>query len=197
MDRIILASASSGRRQLFDKYFKEFTVSISDFDETAVNSGSPSELTRLLALGKAQEVSGKYPSDFVTGFDTLVVCEGRILGKPADKGEAKEILRFLSGRPQSVFSGYAVINRGRGISFSGAAETILDFKKIDGNFIEDYVSSHPVTRYAGAYAVQEKDELVSIISGSFDNVIGAPMEELLECLLKSGFPRDILRKPVI
>lgn len=197
MDRIILASASSGRRQLFEKYLKEFTVSISGFDETAVNSGSPAELTRLLALGKAQEVSGKFPSDFVTGFDTLVVCEGRILGKPAGKDEAEEILRFLSGRRQSVFSGFAVVNRNRGVSASGAGETVLDFKEIDGDYISGYVSGHPVTRYAGAYAVQEKDELVSIISGSFDNVIGAPMEELLECLLKSGLPGNILRMPVI
>ncbi len=197
MDRIILASASMGRKQLFKKYFTRFKVSVSDFDESSIKADNPAELTRILALNKALRVSEKFPLDFVIGFDTVVVCEGIIIGKPSDPEEARKILRFLSGKPQSVFSGYAVINRRRNVEASGVGETVLNFKSIDDKFISDYVSDHRVTKYAGGYAVQDRDEFISIVKGSFDNVIGAPMSELIVCLRKSGLPGDILRKGVI
>ncbi len=194
MDRIILASASTGRKQLFNEYFKEFIVSVSDFNEKAVKEDEPAELTRLLALKKAASVAEKYTSDFVTGFDTVVVCEGRLIGKPSGREEACELLSFLGGRSQTVFSGYAVINRNRNVEISGTGETVLNFKILDENFISEYVMNHPVTMYAGGYAVQERDEFISIVKGSFENVIGAPMKELIECLVKSGLPHDILKK---
>lgn len=194
MNRIILASASIGRKRLFEKYFTEFTVCVSDFDESSVQNSSPSELTRLLALYKSGSVAEKFPSDFVVGFDTVVVCEGKILGKPADLNEARKILRFLSGKKQSVLSGYAVILRGKGIEISGVGETVLLFKKLTDEFIENYIREHPVTKYAGAYGVQDKDELIQIIKGGFDNVIGAPMDEIIAHLKKAGAPEGLFKK---
>lgn len=193
MDRIVLASASTGRKRLFEKYFTSFIISVSDFDESGVGGGDPAGMTRLLAINKAGLVSGKFPSDFVAGFDTVVVCEGRILGKPSGPDEAGEILRFLSGKSQSVLSGYSVINRKRNIEISGVGVTVLNFKRIDEEFIKDYISNNPITRYAGGYAVQDKDGLVEILSGSFDNVIGAPMDELIESLRKAGAPEGVFK----
>jgi septum formation protein len=194
MDRIVLASASTGRKTLFEKYFTSFIISVSDFDENSVSDGDPAELTRLLALNKTRLVSQRFPSDFVAGFDTVVVCEGKILGKPSGPDEAGEILRFLSGKSQSVLSGYSIINRNRNIEISGVGVTVLDFKRMDEEFIKDYIYNNPVTRYAGGYAVQDKDGLVEIVSGSFENVIGAPMDELVGCLRKAGAPEGVFKK---
>jgi septum formation protein len=193
MNEIILASASIGRKRLFEKYFTEFTISVSDFDESSVQNVSPSELTRLLALYKAGSVSDKFPSDFVIGFDTVVVCEGKILGKPADLNEARQILRFLSGKKQSVLSGYAIIRLDKGIEISGVGETVLLFKNLTDEFIEGYIREHPVMKYAGAYGVQDKDELIQIIKGGFDNVIGASMDEIIAHLKKVGLPGRLFK----
>jgi len=194
MDGIILASASTGRRDLFKKYFYDFTISISNFDENSIECKNPKEYVRILALKKAEIISEKFPKEFVIGFDTIVLCEGKILGKPADIEEGKKMLRFLSGKKQRVLSGYAVIHKEKKFNKSGVAETILLFKELSDEFIEEYTTTHPVTRFAGGYGIQNKDDFISIITGSFDNVIGAPMKEVIELLLEGGMKKKVLRK---
>jgi septum formation protein len=197
MDDLILASASEGRKKLFEKYFKSFQVSTSDFDERSVYISDPFELSRILACQKAIDVSERYPDDFVIGFDTIVLCEGRIIGKPGDKAEAKRLLSFLSGKRQSVISGYALINLSKDIEITGVGVTDLFFKVLDDKFISEYVEANPVTKYAGGYGVQDRDELVTILEGSFDNVIGAPMEEVALNLKRAGLPEAFFRPMVI
>lgn len=197
MDNLILASASQGRRKLFEKYFTSFKISVSGFDEKSVYLSDPAELTRILACCKASDISAKFPDDYVAGFDTIVLCQGRVIGKPADNEEAKAMLRFLSGKRQSVLSGYSLINLSRGIDIAGIGTTDLFFKEIDGEFIDGYVDAQPVTKYAGGYAVQDSDGLITIEKGSFDNVIGAPMKEVVENLKKAGLPLEVFRPDVI
>lgn len=193
MNRVVLASASIGRRDLFKKYFKDFKISISNFDECTIECDDPLEYARVLALKKAEHVAVKFPEDFVVGFDTIVICKGKILGKPVDIEEGKRMLRFLSGKEQRVISGYAVINKQKQFKKSRFAETLLLFKELSEEFIEEYTINHPVTCFAGGYGIQDKDDFISIIKGSLDNVIGAPMKEVIEMLLEAGMNKSLLK----
>lgn len=193
MNNIILASQSTGRKGLFEKTFTSFEIHVSDIDESRIDTNDPAKLTEELAYLKAEVVAFIYPDDFVVGCDTVVACEGKILGKPKDIEEARKMLHYLSGREQSVFSGYAVIQRNKAFKVSGYSETLLLFKKLSDSFIEEYVHTHPVTRFAGGYGVQNNDEFIKVISGSFDTIVGAPMEEIVGVLLENGLSKELLK----
>ncbi len=186
---MILASQSIGRQQLFEQTFGKgnFEVRVSEVDEEGVKSqvSDPHELTRRLAVLKAAAV-GQNVSDGVFGFDTVVVCEGNLLGKPATKEEAKIMLAFLGGKEQQVISGWAFIYMSKGVFQSGAETTHLFFHPMTTQEIDSYVAQHPVTRFAGGYGVQDKDDLVEILSGRMDTVIGAPMNRVVEAWENAG-----------
>jgi septum formation protein len=193
MNEIILASASTGRKKLFDQYFTRFQTFVSDVDESQVIENKAEILTEKLAVLKAREVSLRFPDDYVFGFDTVVTCEDRILGKPSDIEEAKKILRFLSGKNQVVHSGYAVIHKAGGVEISGVGETVLFFKELTDSFINDYVMNHPVTRFAGGYGVQDNDRLIDILSGDMDTVVGAPMADVIRKIKLIDIPDGLIK----
>lgn len=197
-NRIILASASIGRKMLFENTLREFLIEISHVDEESFTHEDPRELPRILAEAKAKEIAQHFPSDYVMGFDTIVLCENRIIGKPRDKKEAKEMLCFLSGKRQSVVSGYAFLNEEKGIFESGKEETILFFSPLFETFIEEYVNTHPVTRFAGGYAIQNDDRFIHIEEGSCDVIVGAPMEKVISFLIREGMQHLLLseKKPL-
>lgn len=184
MNRIVLASASIGRKKLFQEAFTDFVTSVSNIDESRIKMDDPRELTKRLALLKARTISKFYPDDFVIGFDTVVVCDNQVVGKPKDKDEAKAFLKFLSGKKQSVITGFCILNQKRTVEIVDSDETILHFRELDDAFINDYVSRKPVTKFAGAYGVQDDDDFIDIEEGDFDNVVGAPMHKIL------GFLKD-------
>ncbi|NPV38896.1 Septum formation protein Maf [Brevinematales bacterium NS] len=194
-NRIILASASIGRKMLFEQTVRDFVIEISDVDEERFSHEDPRELPRILAEAKGQVISQRFPDDYVFAFDTIVLCEGKIIGKPKDKEEAKAFLRFLSGKRQSVISGYAFFHQNKHIAESGAEETILSFAPLSEEFIENYVNSHPVTRFAGGYAIQNDDQFIHIEKGSFDVIVGAPMDRVIAFLKKEGLEKRLLRIP--
>jgi septum formation protein len=195
MNEIILASASIGRKRLFQQYFSHFITSPSHIDETKVKLDDPRELTKKLAFFKSMAISKFYQNDFVIGLDTVVVCEGKIVGKPKDLPEAKEMLRFLSGKRQSVITGFCIINRAKDIIINEYAETVLYFKQLSDDFIEVYVKSHPVTKFAGGYAAQDNDDFIDIEHGDIENVIGAPMEMIITILREHGISKTFFRNP--
>ncbi len=186
MNRVVLASKSVGRKKLFEKYFKDFIICVSDIDED-IPEKSPAKLVEKLSIAKAEKVSENYPDDFVFGFDTVVVCKGQIIGKPATKEEAKDYLNFLSGKFQSVYSGFCIINRKENIKKSGYSRTVLKFKKLSREWIDDYAEKNNVTLYAGGYAIQENDKFIKIIYGDRDVIIGAPMKKILKMKFLKNF----------
>lgn len=188
MNRIVLASASIGRKKLFQEAFTDFVTSVSNIDESRIKMDDPKELTKRLALLKARTISKFYPDDFVIGFDTVVVCENQVVGKPKDRDEAKAFLKFLSGKKQSVISGFCILNQKRAVEIVDCDETILLFKALDDAFINDYVNRKPVTKFAGAYGVQDDDDFIEIEEGSFDNVVGAPMMKILNYIKDYKLP---------
>ena len=193
MNEIVLASASIGRKKLFQKYFTDFKVSVSNIDESKIKITEPRELTKRLAYLKSTAISKFYHDDFVIGFDTVVLCDGQILGKPKTKEEAKEVLRFLCGKEQDVITGYSIINLKKKLDVNEFCETRLFFKQLSDEFIMDYVSNHPVTKFAGGYGVQDNDSLVDVMDGDFENVIGAPMHTIISILKKHGLSKQHLK----
>ncbi len=190
MNKIILASGSIGRKRLFRRDFGDaFRISVSHIDEDKIHAQNPEELVKKLAFLKAHKVAIVYKDDYVIGFDTIVLCEGKIIGKPRNKMEARDVLRSLSGKPQTVISAYAILQLEKEIKIIDIAKTELILKEMDDAFIYEYTDSHPVTRYAGGYGVQDHDGLVDILDGDMDTIIGAPMTRIRAELEKLGVIR--------
>lgn len=180
---IILASQSPRRRELLRGMGLKFRIIPSDCDESN-NYARPSALVRNLALRKAKTVAAKHPEALVIGSDTIVVCKGRILGKPKDQKDALRLLALQNNSWQSVYTGVAVICGGK--EYAGYEVSRCRARKLS---IEELtVLSHKHHDKAGAYAVQDDDDrFIKKIVGPRDNVVGLPCGLLTELLAKAGF----------
>jgi septum formation protein len=175
---IILASESPRRKELIKKITKEFTVIPANIDESQLHIPAcdlPGELSKL----KAYDVFAKYPNDKVLACDTVVICDGEIMGKPHTKERAKEMLHKLSGRKHVVISGYTIISKEKEVTRT--VRTYVYFNKLSDELIDKYIATGSPMDKAGAYGIQDREfELVNHIEGSFDNVIGLPTEDILQ-----------------
>ena len=173
---IILASESPRRRELIKKITKEFTVIPANIDESVLHIPAcdlPGELSKL----KAYDVFAKYPNDKVLACDTVVIIDGKILGKPHSKEEASKMLHELSGRKHVVISGYTIISKEKEVTRT--VRTYVYFNKLSDELIDAYIATGSPMDKAGAYGIQDQEfDLVSHIEGSFDNVIGLPTEDI-------------------
>ncbi len=172
---LILASQSPRRRELMKYITDEFTVKVSDVDETLPSGITPSEAVLYLSRIKAEPF--KNENDTVIGADTVVAIDSEILGKPANKGDAADMLRKLSGRTHSVFTGVTVIKDGKTHSFF--CETKVKFFKLSEEEICKYIATGEPLDKAGAYGIQGYGSLlVERIDGDYFNVVGLPVSRL-------------------
>ena len=178
--KLILASVSPRRRELLSALC-EFELQPSRFDETG--EGSAEQVVLLNARGKAKEVFSRFPGCTVLGADTVVALDGKILGKPKDEEDAKRMLRMLSGRVHSVFTGVCLVDENGVIE--RVVETKVLFKTLSEKFIEEYVLSGTPMDKAGAYGIQD-GLVVASYEGSYSNVMGLPMEAVEEMLKVKG-----------
>ncbi|MGL4676329.1 MAG: Maf family protein [Brevinema sp.] len=186
MNNIILASGSEGRRELFNQEFGDhFIVYTSGISEEGLEDLQAQEIVTQLAQRKSLTAIKKFPNDFIFAFDTIVVCENKILGKPSTITEAQEMLNFLNNKKQFVWTGYAFYYQDAHYYGAVSSELILT---ISNQEIQEYISKYPVTLFAGAYAVQKEDTNITMISGSMDIVIGAPMNLVKEFLNQNKNP---------
>ena len=187
MSRIILASASPRRRELLERLsLPELIIRPAREEERMPDTDDPAEIVRTLSRQKAEEVARDFEkSDVIIAADTIVWFEGRALGKPKDAANAASMLRRLSGRTHSVFTGVCVIS---GDSLlSEAEESLVRFRQMSEKEIASYVASGEPMDKAGAYGAQGLGGLfVERIEGSFSNVIGLPMCRLGNMLKKVG-----------
>lgn len=182
---IILASASPRRKELLSFITEDFTVSVSDADETTDPSKTPEETVKELARIKGEAVFPKFPEDTVIAADTVVVTDDKILGKPADKEDAFAMLRALSGRSHYVYTGVFVKSKDKEISF--AEKTEVRFFDLSDEEINGYIATNEPFDKAGAYGIQGKGSiLISSISGDYFNVVGLPVARLNRELKKHG-----------
>jgi len=173
---IILASQSPRRRELLAKIAPVFTVEVSDTEELKA-AESPAELVRQNALAKAIAVAKNHPEAVVIGADTVVALGNSMMGKPRDLEEAFAMLRKLAGRTHSVFTGVAVLGKGREVSY--CEESRVTFKALNDSEIRAYLQLVNVLDKAGAYALQEHGEMLAeSVTGEPENVIGLPLKRL-------------------
>ncbi|MCI8497644.1 MAG: septum formation inhibitor Maf [Clostridiales bacterium] len=185
MKPIILGSASPRRKELFSRITPQFEVFPADCDETVQEGMKPDEAVRLLACRKAQAVAERFPQAAVVGADTIVVLDGRILGKPDGREEAARMLRTLSGRRHQVLTGVSVICEGKQQSF--VEQTQVEFYELSDEEIEGYLCTGEPMDKAGAYGIQGFGALlVREISGDYYNVVGLPLAHTARLLQKMG-----------
>jgi septum formation protein len=195
---IILASASPRRSELLKQVGFEFEIIPSQADEREIAGESPEEHVIRLSLDKAREVSTRDDIDgrWVIGSDTIVLRDTEILGKPADKEDAARMLRSLSGRTHQVLSGYAILDRGTGENRTAAVTTRVTFRSLTDAEITGYIATGEPTDKAGSYAIQGLGAfMVSRIEGSYSNVVGLPLCEVVQALETLGAPVPVLQQP--
>lgn len=183
---LILASASPRRRDLLKQVGLTFSVVPSAIDESMVCTECPAAHVRRLSEAKAADIAQRYPQSWILGADTIVFINGNILGKPANPADARKMLRQLSGATHKVLTGYSLMNQTLHRSFSDTIGTEVEFKNLTENEIKWYIDTGEPFDKAGGYAIQGIGSfLVKRISGSFTNVVGLPLCEVIETFKKA------------
>jgi len=183
---LILASASPRRRELLTRITGDFEVVAPLVSECT--SGDAAGRVLASACAKARDVASRR-AGVIVGADTLVVVDGEVLGKPSSRSDASRILRRLSGREHSVFTGLCVLSSPAGLERTAVEETLVRFRDLGWDEITDYVSSGEPDGKAGAYAIQgQAAHFVERIDGDYTNVIGLPLSRLVLLLREVGLP---------
>ncbi|MBW2569595.1 MAG: septum formation inhibitor Maf [Deltaproteobacteria bacterium] len=184
---LILASKSPRRRYLLEQAGISFSVIPSNFDESTVSLSSPEVYVKVLAEKKADEVSKKHPERWVVGADTIVLIDSIVLGKPGSRDEARDMLKSLAGQTHQILTGYCICCKTKKRCFSETIKTDVLFKNLSDEEIEWYIHTKEPFDKAGAYAIQGFGTfLVKSINGSYTNVVGLPVCEIVEFLIKEG-----------
>lgn len=177
---LILASQSPRRRELLGLFRRPFIIRVADIDEAMDPSLPPYDEVARVSRAKAEAVS-RQADDIVVAADTIVVCEGRTLGKPHSEAEAAEMLRLLSGRDHQVMTGMTVL-RGEA-SVTCTEVTDIHFRPLSEKEIESYIATGEPMDKAGAYGIQGGAALFAQrMVGDYYNVMGLPVCRLYEIL---------------
>jgi septum formation protein len=190
-DTLILASGSQRRKQLLKECGIRFKAVLHSFDEDSLIIKNPVKLAEQLSYYKAKSVADKkgFNENFVLGVDTIVAVNNKILGKPANKDQAAQFMKILSGRKHKVISGVSIINNKKSIKLIRSDTSIVEFIKINEKFLNYYLDNNLWRGYAGGYAIQESifNFMVKKINGSFSNIVGLPVNVLYQMLQEIHF----------
>ncbi len=179
MKSFVLASGSPRRRELLAQLGVDPIIWASDIAENNSSNERPESMAMSLALQKALEASSKFQNDIVLAADTIVVVDGRVMGKPKDNDEAYDMLKDLSGRSHEVITGFAIIDNSENTKVVEYEKTLVTFRTLDHERIMAYIDSGEVLDKAGAYGIQGKGALlVEKIEGCYFNVVGLPLSRL-------------------
>ena len=185
--RLVLASASPRRRELLaglGVHFDVVTAQVTEHEEAATD---PRVMVAHNAALKADWVAARHPEALVIGADTTVFIDGHALNKPADGVEARAMLRRLSGRTHTVFTGLAVRCAATGLAIDEGVASEVTFKPLDEPTIEAYLARVHTLDKAGGYAIQEHPELIIAgYQGSWTNIVGLPVETMKQILTRCG-----------
>ena len=177
----ILASASPRRQDLLRSVGLKFKTIPAHVNEEYLAGESPRKHVRRLSRDKAMAIAPKNPDAWVLGADTIVVIDSLILGKPKNIKQAREMLERLSGREHKVFTGFTLARNATKIYKTKVISSAVLFKKISAEEMEWYVSCDEPYDKAGGYAAQGRGaSFIKSIRGSYTNVIGLPLCEVLE-----------------
>jgi septum formation protein len=187
--QIVLASGSPRRKEMLEKLGIEIAVIPSNAAEDELPGETPEEHVVRLSIDKAKEVAERedVAGHWFIGSDTIVLQNKNILGKPTDNENAAEMLRSLSGSEHQVLSGYAIIDRQTREIVADVVATDVRFRQLTESEIAGYIASGEPMDKAGAYAIQGMGGVfVESINGSYNNVVGMPLCQVVEILKQMG-----------
>ncbi|MFA6513897.1 MAG: nucleoside triphosphate pyrophosphatase [Patescibacteria group bacterium] len=187
MKKIILASTSPRRKELFERLRLPFVIEAPDYEEDMTLKMPPQKLAQFLSYGKAMSVAKKHKSGVVIGADTFVVLNNKLLGKPKNKAEAKKMLENLSGKRVDILTGLTIIDIASSKKVSFTDITKVYIKKLTEKEIDNYIKSGEPLDKAGAFAIQGLGAvIIKRIEGDFLGSMGLPLFVLAKELKKIG-----------
>jgi len=187
LKKFILASASPRRATLLHNLGLDFATVPADIDESIQPEEEPVDAVMRIARAKSGAVSNHHPDSIVIAADTVVVCKGQILGKPADDREAFSMLSMLSGAEHQVITGLSVLDTATGQGEVDYELTRVWFRELENEEIKAYIASGEPRDKAGAYGIQGLAALfVAGIDGCYYNVVGLPLSRLYLMLKRQG-----------
>jgi septum formation protein len=184
---VILASKSPRRKEILEEFGFKFKVEAKETLEKSEKE-NPKDFVMEIALEKAMAVAEENYMEWIVAADTVVVHNNKILGKPKNEEEAKEVLKSLSSQSHEVYTGVAIVNKQKNINITFTELTKVYFKNISDQEINWYVETKEPLDKAGSYGIQGKGSiLIEKIEGDFYNVMGFPISKFYEEMKKIGF----------
>lgn len=184
MEKIILASNSPRRREILSKFI-DFTVISKEIDEIKDDCFSPWTTVMALAYEKGIEVAKDNVDEVVLSADTLVELDGKLLGKPKNREDAKIMIKSLSGKIHNVYTGYAIFKLSKKIKYVSYEKSSVKFYDLSSDEIEKYLDTLEYKDKAGAYGIQGKGSLlVEKIEGDYFNIVGFPIGKINRDLMR-------------
>ncbi|MBN2322660.1 MAG: septum formation protein Maf [Spirochaetes bacterium] len=188
MDHLILASKSPRRREILKRIGIPYILCEPDTDESLKDGRNIRSAVIGISKRKVGVVAPRFARGLVLGVDTIVLCRGRVLGKPKNGDEAEEYLRFLNGGCHEVLSGVTVKDSGSGVEHSAVSTTAVYFTEMTRAEIGWYLSLGEWFDKAGGYAIQGSASMfIDRIDGSYYNVMGLPVEQLFRLLKRFSY----------
>ncbi len=194
--RLILASTSPRRREILALLGAPFEVIAPDFVESLSPGRSLEDEVLDFSFGKAASVAAKNPQSIVVGGDTMILLEGKKVGKPADAEDAKRILRFLSGKTHRIYTAVAILDGLGGPGHTAVEEVSVRMRAYADAEVERYVAAGESLDKAGAYSIQGRGRaLIEAIDGDYLAAVGLPLKPLAAYLKSRGvaIPLDVDR----
>lgn len=183
--KLVLASGSPRRKILLGDAGIDMTIHPSKIDESTFVQTTPEEYAKQLSLAKARDVAKLYPESWILGADTIVVIDNEILEKPNSKDDAVLMLNKLKNKRHQVYTGYSLCNLKKEQNIIQSVKTDVYFNDLSEKEISWYVNTGEPFDKAGGYGIQGKGAfLVKKIEGSYTNVVGLPVGEILNLLSK-------------
>lgn len=182
---LILASGSPRRQDFLTQLGLSFTIQVADIDETEKDNESAIELVTRLAREKGSAIANNNPDTWVISADTIVCLDGNVLGKPKDEQDAINTLMLLSGKTHTVHTAFSLTHKEKDICDTHCITTEVTFTHFSEKTAQAYVETQEPLDKAGSYGIQQRGVvLVERINGSYSNVVGLPLAELITQLEK-------------
>ena len=183
---IYLASQSPRRKKLLQQLnlsFKTFSV---ECEEDIKKGETPLQTVKRLSKKKLSIARTKIKNGIIITADTVVVVNGKIIGKPVNKKDAERILKQLSGKTHAVYTGFSIFNSKKNKMISGHEKTLVTFRKLEQQEIRKYIATGSPMDKAGAYGIQDDYGAVFVekINGCYNNVVGLPLTKFYKALIR-------------
>lgn len=189
---LVLASGSPRRREFLENLGLQFRVVSSDIPEPPFEDEAPVDYALSMAEKKGTIISGMHPESWIISADTIVVTGKQVLGKPNTTEEAVSMLQSLSGQWHQVISAFCIMSQ-NSQAYKKSVESRVKFKRLTAPEIKSYAATGECMDKAGAYAVQGIGAfMIEKIEGSYTNVVGLPLCELVDGLLSLGIIKPVI-----